>query len=260
MSDPSHGPAVCVDRDDALVTLTLNRPERRNALDQEMVDALHAVLDEFCEDATVGALILTAAGDKAFVSGADIGQLRERRHLDALRSINSRLFQRLEEFPAPTLAAIRGYCLGGGSELAMACDLRIAGRGARFGQPEVGLGIIPGAGATYRLPRLVGLGKARELIFTGKILSADEALEIGLVNQVVPDEDVESAARSMAADILKQDRLAVRLAKMVMRADGGSRPGAGFVSEALAQGILFESDEKTRRMGEFLDRKRKREP
>jgi enoyl-CoA hydratase len=247
-------PVVKLERAGALALVTLNRPERRNALDQAVVDALHGVLDELQADDSVGAMILTGAGDKAFAAGADIAQLRDRRRREALQGINSRLFQRVEEAPFPVIAAIRGFCLGGGCELALACDLRIAGESARFGQPEVGLGIVPGAGATYRLPRLVGAGKARELVFTGRIVDAAEALRIGLVNQVVPDAEVHAAARKMADDIVKQDRLAVRLAKMLFRLDGSFRPGAGYLGEALAQAVLFESEEKVRRMTEFLDR------
>jgi len=248
-------PILKLQRDGALVTITLNRPERRNALDKEMVDAFHHVLDAAWEDDSIGAAIITGAGDQAFVSGADIAELKERRRREALQSINSRLFQRIEDLPFPTIAAIRGFALGGGCELALACDLRVAGEGARLGQPEVGLGIIPGAGATYRLPRIVGLARAREMIFTARIIDAREALAIGLVNQVVPDSEVLPAANSLAQSILRQDPLAVRLAKMAFRIDGGSRPGAGFLAEALAQGILFDSDEKTRRMTEFLEKR-----
>ncbi len=251
-------PVVKLERDGALAVVTLNRPERRNALDKAMIDALHGVLDALAEDDTVGAMLLTGAGDKAFAAGADIAQLRDRRRREALQSINSRLFQRLEETPYPTVAAIRGFCLGGGSELALACDLRVAGDTAKFGQPEVSLGIVPGAGATYRLPRVVGAAKARELIFTGRILDAAEALKIGLVNHVYPDAEVVAAGRQLCADILKQDRLAVRFAKLLFRLDGSARPGAGYIGEAMAQAVLFESEEKMRRMGEFLDRARKK--
>jgi enoyl-CoA hydratase len=250
-------PVVKLERAGALALVTLNRPERRNALDRAMVDALHAVLDELQGDESdigVGAMVLSGAGEKAFAAGADIAELRERRRKEALQSINSRLFQRVEEAPFPVIAAIRGFCLGGGCELALACDLRVAGEGAKFGQPEVSLGIVPGAGATYRLPRLVGAGKARELVFTGRILDAAEALRIGLVNQVVPDGEVEAAARSLAEQIVKQDRLAVRFAKLLFRLDGSARPGAGFIGEAMAQAVLFESEEKLRRMTDFLER------
>jgi enoyl-CoA hydratase len=254
----SGEPVVKVERAGALALVTLNRPERRNALDRALVDALHQVLDSLQGDESVGAMILAGAGEKAFAAGADIAELRERRRAEALQSINSRLFQRVEEMPFPVVAAIRGFCLGGGCELALACDLRVAGEGSRFGQPEVSLGIVPGAGATYRLPRLVGAGKARELVFTGRVLDAAEALRIGLVNQVVPDAEVEAAARRLADEIVRQDRLAVRFAKLLFRLDGSFRPGAGFIGEAMAQAVLFESDEKLRRMTEFLERSRRK--
>src|SRR5262249_11365296 len=160
-----------------------------------------------------------------------------------------------EEAPFPTIAAIRGFCLGGGCELALACDLRVAGAGARFGQPEVALRIVPGARAAHRPPRLVRAGKARPLRFPPPRGRPPRAHRIGLVNQVVPDADVATAARALANEILQQDRLAIRLAKMLFRLDGSARPGAGFLGEALAQGILFESEEKLRRMGDFLDRR-----
>ena len=249
---------VLMEREESFVVVRLNRPEQRNALDQAVIDGLHHVLDELWDDTEVAAMVLIGSGDKAFAAGADIGQLRDRRRDDAFRAINSRLFQRLEETPFPTIAAIRGWCLGGGSELALACDLRVASEDARFGQPEVGLGIIPGAGATYRLPRLVGLGKARELVFSGRIIDAQEALRIGLVNQVVGNDEVLEQAMTLAKEIGKQDRLAVRLAKSMFRIDGGARPGAGFLAESIAQATLFESEEKMRRMTNFLERRKKK--
>jgi enoyl-CoA hydratase len=157
------------------------------------------VLDEYWHDETVAALVITGAGDKAFAAGADIAQLRERTSRDALKAINSGIFNRIEEFPAPVIAAIKGFALGGGCELAIACDLRVLGESAKLGQPEVKLGIIPAAGGTYRLPRLVGLGIARELVYTGRMVDAQEALRIGLANAVVPDAEVVDKALAMAA-------------------------------------------------------------
>ena len=151
----------------AVVQCTFNKPESRNALDLEMVDEIRSLLDELAQRTNLGALIFSG-GEKSFISGANIAELRERGQRDALNRINSGLFREIEQFPYPTIAAIRGYALGGGCELAMACDIRICGRSAKLGQPEVALGIIPGAGATYRLPRLVGTGMARELIYTAR--------------------------------------------------------------------------------------------
>src|SRR5207245_4488440 len=141
----------------------------------QMVEEMHEALADLGGREDVRALVVTGSGEKAFAAGADIAELLERTHEDALRSINTALFKRVEDFPRPTIAAIRGFALGGGCELALACDIRIAGEGARLGLPEVSLGIMPAAGGTYRLPRLVGLGRATELTFTGAIIAAREA-------------------------------------------------------------------------------------
>ncbi|MEM7168438.1 MAG: enoyl-CoA hydratase-related protein [Planctomycetota bacterium] len=250
-------PRVLVTRDGNVVTMTLNRPEVRNALDLDMINALHDTLEQLEPDMEIGALILTGAGEKAFVAGADIGQLRERKSPEAFRRINQALFRRLEEFPAPTIAAIRGWALGGGCELAMACDLRVAGSSAKFGQPEVGLGIIPGAGGTHRLQRLVGIGKARELIFTGDIIDADEAAQIGLVNRVVADADVPTAAAELAGRIAKNSAGAVRLAKVVVNSAPDLSDRGRDMMEVVSQAICFDSQDKFDRMTRFLERKKK---
>ncbi|NUN48401.1 MAG: enoyl-CoA hydratase/isomerase family protein [Candidatus Brocadiae bacterium] len=245
---------LIVDVMDRLAIVTINRPEVRNAIDQQVVDELTAALDDLRE--RVGCVILTGAGDKAFAAGADIAQLRDRTRDDALRGINTGMFRRVEDFPAPVIAAIRGFALGGGCELAMACDLRVAGESARFGQPEVGLGIIAGAGGTYRLARLVGAGRARELLYTGRIIDAKEAERIGLVNRVVPDVDVMSESKKLAEEILKNAPLAVRLTKWTLNA-ALRAADAGPAVEQLAQAVLFETDDKKKRMTDFLEKRRK---
>jgi enoyl-CoA hydratase len=244
-------------RDGGVAVLTLNRPEVRNAIDLQMVEEMHDALTALAPRDDVAALVITGAGEKAFAAGADIAELLERTRKDALLAINSALFKRVEEFPRPTIAAVRGFALGGGSELALACDMRIVGESARFGQPEVSLGILPGAGATYRLPRLVGLGRAKELIFTGAIIDAREAERIGLANRVVKDADVLEEAISIGRKIAAQAPLAVRLAKIVLNA--GARGASMSEVESIAQAVLFESEEKRVRMQEFLDRKKARE-
>lgn len=248
---------ILVEKRDGVAVLTLNAPEKRNAIDLEMVQGLHRALDELSAADDVSVLVLTGAGDKAFAAGADIAQLKERKAADALAAINSAIFKRIDDFPIPSIAAIRGYALGGGCELAIACDLRVAGESAKMGQPEVSLGIIPAAGGTYRLPRLVGLGKARELIYTGRIIDAAECLRIGLVNDVVPDEQLMERTMALASEIATRGPLAVRMAKAAMNAL--SRPGeAAAVSfESIAQAMLFDSDDKHARMQAFLDRKKK---
>lgn len=240
------------------VLVTLNAPERRNAIDQEMVDGLHAVLDELADDDTVAAIVITGAGEKAFAAGADIAQLRDRTSKDAMKAINSGIFNRIEEFAVPVIAAVKGYALGGGCELAIACDLRVIGESAKMGQPEVKLGIIPAAGGTYRLPRLIGLGLARELVYTGRMVEADEALRIGLANKLVADADVVDAALAMADEIAKNGRLAVRGAKRALNAL--SRPGHenAVVFESSTQAVLFDSDDKKARMDAFLSKQKKK--
>ncbi len=242
--------------EDGIASLVLNRPEKRNAIDQAMIDDLHAALDELDGRSDVRVLILSGAGGKAFAAGADIAQLRDRRAPEALKIINARLFQRVEDLAFPTIAAITGYALGGGCELAMCCDLRVAGESAKLGQPEVALGIIPAAGGTQRLPRLVGLGNARELIFTGRIVDAAYSERIGLVNRVVPNDQVLASARELAEEIAAQGQLAVRLAKLALNTSSRTGQDTGVLVEQLAQAVLFESDDKNERMTAFLDRKK----
>jgi enoyl-CoA hydratase len=237
--------------------ITLNRPQVRNAIDLSVVNELGAALDRAAADEQVRVLIVSGAGDKAFASGADIAQLKERNVADALRRINSSIFRRLEEHPLPVIAAVKGWCLGGGCELAMACDLRIAGKSAKFGQPEVSLGILPGAGAVQRLPKLVGLGRAKELIYTGRIIDAEEAERIGLVNRVVPDEDVMKEARALAVNIASQGSLAVRISKLALNASARSNPAFDTL-DALGQAVLFETPEKHERMQAFLEKRSKK--
>lgn len=249
-------PVLC-DVTDDIAVITLNAPEKRNAIDLAMVQAMHRVLDELEQRPELAAIVLTGAGEKAFAAGADIAQLEQRKSADALAAINSRLFMRVEELAVPVIAAIRGFALGGGCELALACDVRIAGRSAKMGQPEVKLGIIPGAGGTYRLPRVVGHGMARELIYTGRILDADGCLAIGLVNSVVGDAEVLDAARALATEIAGNGRLAVRMAKATMNAIGRPGQAAAMSMESAAQAVLFDSDDKHQRMRAFLDRSKK---
>lgn len=249
-------PRVLITKDGPVATLRLNRPSARNALDLEMVNAMHAALDQLTADSGLACLIVTGTGEQAFVAGADIAQLRERRSSDAFQRINQALFRKVEDFPAPTIAAVRGWALGGGCELAMSCDIRIAGESARFGQPEVGLGIIPGAGATHRLQRLVGVARARELIFTGDLIDAAEAHRIGLVNRVVKDDAVLEAAQALALRIAKNSLGAVRLSKLAVSCAPDLSDRGRDVVETLAQAICFESADKFERMTAFLERRK----
>jgi enoyl-CoA hydratase len=249
---------ILVDIEDRLAVVTFNRPEKRNAIDQTMINELHDALDGLVADGEVACAVFTGAGDKAFIGGADIAQLRERRTADALKTINAALFNKIEALPFPTIAAVRGYCLGGGCELSMCCDLRVAGEGSKFGQPEVALGIIPAAGGTQRLPRLVGLGRAKELVLTGRIIDAPEAHRIGLVNRVVPDDEVLDAGKELAREILKNGTLAVRLAKVNLNNSVRTGQDSGLLLEQITQAVLFESEEKVERMTAFLDKRNRK--
>ena len=237
--------------------LTINRPQVRNALNQTMVDEIGAALKSLEGRDDIRTLIFTGAGEKAFLGGADIAELKARDAAAARKRINTNLFAQIERFPMPTIAAVRGFALGGGCELALACDLRICGQGAKFGQPEVALGIIPGAGATYRLPRVVGQAMAKELILTGRIFGADEALAMGLVSKVVADEGVLESAYDLAAEINKNGALAVRMAKEALNASGLNSLEEDQLRESEMQAVLFEDEDKHQRMQAFLDRKKK---
>lgn len=247
---------ILVSVEESIATLTINRPAVRNALNLETTQECHDALARLGADATVGVLIVTGAGDAAFVSGADINDLRARTVLDGLAAINSSLFSAVERFPRPTIAAINGYALGGGCELALACDIRIAAEGAKFGQPELGLGIIPGAGATQRLPRIVGFGRAKHLVLTGEIIDAARALDIGLVTAVVPAAELQGRARELAGRILRQGPLAARLAKLALNASARVDVDSGLLIETLSQAICFGSDDKREGTTAFLEKRK----
>lgn len=235
--------------------LTVDRPAVRNALDTATVEEFHRALEEL-RHARVGVFIVTGAGDKAFVSGADIQSIRARRRDDALASINSRLMAAVENHEAVSIAAINGVALGGGCELALACDLRLAAEHALFGQPEPALGIIPGAGATQRLPRIVGLGRAKELVLTGARWNAQQALAAGLVSEVVPATELLPAARRLATRVLALGPLAVRLSKAALNASTQMPLGAGLAFESAVQAITFESRDKHEGTSAFLEKRR----
>jgi len=248
---------LLLDAEGPVATLTVNRPQARNALDTETVDEFHRALAEVRERRSI-VLIVTGSGDKAFVSGADIRSIRERGRDDALASINSGLMAAVEAHDAVTIAAVNGYALGGGCELALACDLRIAAENAVFGLPEPTLGIIPGAGGTQRLPRIVGMGRAKEMILTAARWDARRALEVGLVSEVVPAARLLEAARAMASRVLELGPLAVRLAKRALNASLEMPLRAGLLHESALQAITFESADKTEGTTAFLEKRKAR--
>jgi enoyl-CoA hydratase len=243
---------------ESIATLTIDRPAVKNALDLQTVGALRDALQRLAADAEVGVLILTGGGESAFVSGADINDIRARGRDEGLAAINSSLFAEIERFPRPTIAAVNGVALGGGCELALACDLRIASDTAKFGQPELGLGIIPGAGATQRLPRVVGLGRAKHLILTGEIIDAKQALEIGLVSAIAPSGQLQLRARELAKKVLRQGPLAARLAKLALNASARVDLDSGLLIETLAQALCYSSEDKLEGTTAFLEKRKPR--
>jgi enoyl-CoA hydratase len=235
------------ERADRVVVL-LNRPDVRNAIDQQMVDELHAVCAALENDPKI---LIIAGTEGVFASGADIAQLRERRRNDALQGINSTIFVRIARLPMPVIAALDGYCLGGGAELAYAADFRVGTPAVRIGNPETGLGILAAAGASWRLKELVGEPVAKEILLAGRVLTAEEALAVHLITELHESAELMDAAHRLADRIARQDPLAVRITKSVFHAPAEAHP----VIDQLAQGILFESQAKFDRMQAFLDRK-----
>lgn len=242
-----EGPLLVERRADRVVA-TLHRPDKRNAIDQAMVDALHALCAEL--EAEPRTLILTGAGG-TFAAGADIAQLRDRRSEDALRGINATAFIRIHELPMPVIAAIDGNALGGGAELAYAADIRVGSTTMKIGNPETGLGIIAAAGATWRLRDIVGDARATELLLTGRVLGADEALAIGLVSGIHPPYELLPAAHALADRIAANDPLATRYTKRALHAPRDRHPAI----DGELQAELFESPEKHRRMTAFLEKR-----
>ncbi|MFE6995039.1 enoyl-CoA hydratase/isomerase family protein [Microbacterium sp. NPDC057659] len=234
------------------VVLRLNRPEVRNAIDLATVAALHDACGMLEREPRIALIIGSGA---TFAAGADIGELRERRREHALAGINSGLFDRIQRLPMPTIALIDGYALGGGAELAYACDFRIGTPDARIGNPEPGLGILAAAGASWRLRELIGEPLAKEVLLAGRILTADEARAAHLLTDIVPTEELEDAGNRLADRITAQAPLAVRLTKAAFHAPREAHP----LIDDLAQAVLFETQDKQDRMTAFLERRAKKE-
>lgn len=236
--------------------ITINSPATLNALNAQVLKELDECIDEIVKDESIGALILTGEG-KAFVAGANI---KEMLPLDAKQgeewgAYGSGIFRKLETLPIPVIAAVNGFALGGGNELAMACDIRIASEKAKFGQPEVGLGITPGFAGTQRLPRLIGPAAAKELIYTGKVIGAQEAKELGLVNRVVAPEELMDVAKGLAEDILKNSWNAVALSKKAINDGLQLDIERAMELEAKIFGECFLSPDQKEGMGAFVEKR-----
>jgi len=242
-----------------IALLTINRPKALNALNRQLVENLARVLRDVRHDNTVRVLIVTGAGDRAFVAGADIAAMSEMTAVDGLEfsRLGHRVMQTIEDLPIPVIAAVNGFALGGGLELAMACDLIIASEKARFGQPEINLALIPGFGGTQRLPHRIGHARARELIMTGDMIDARAALEWGLVNKVVAAEQLLPEARNLAAKLAGKSGIALRQAKAALRASFTMEEDAGLRFEQSAFGLVFASADRVEGTRAFVE---KREP
>ena len=240
-----------------ILYLTLDRPEAHNALTPEMWRDISAAVRYARQDAAVRVVIVNGAGDKALASGADIQELHDREHLVQMDGTATNALRELEELDKPVICAINGYALGGGCELALACDIRIATRRSKFGQPEVSLGLIPGAGGTQRLVRLIGPGRAKELIFSGAILTAEQALTIGLINRVTDDsrEAVMAEAEALAKQIMTKGPVAVALAKICVNMGGNTDLGTGLMLERMAQTIALSTQDRKEGTAAFLEKR-----
>lgn len=248
---------ITYEAEGAVGLLTINRPKALNALNSGVLDELNAALDAVDLD-TVRCLILTGAGEKSFVAGADIGEMSTltKAEGEAFGKKGNDVFRKLETFPIPVIAAVNGFALGGGCEISMSCDIRICSENAVFGQPEVGLGITPGFGGTQRLARTVGVGMAKQMIYTARNIKADEALRIGLVNAVYPLEELLPAAKKLAATIAKNAPIAVRNCKKAINDGLQVDMDQAIVIEEKLFGDCFESYDQKEGMAAFLEKRK----
>jgi len=248
---------ILLETRDRISTLTINRPDKRNALNQATRDEILNALDVLEKSSDSRILIVTGAGDKAFIAGADISEFEGRTALTQRESMKGRrIFDAIEEFPKPVIAMINGFCLGGGMELALACDIRIASDTAKLGQPEINLGIIPGGGGTQRLTRLVGEGKSMELILTGDLIDAAGAKAIGLVNDVFPTAELQSRVRALAGRMSEKSPIALRMAKEAVKNASRMNLREGLDRETDLFSLTFGSEDKAEGVRAFLEKRK----
>ncbi len=250
---------LLVDREDRIAVVTINRPDKFNALNEEVVADIGAAMDELAAEEGVLAIVLTGAGDKSFVSGADIGLLQSLKSPEAAAEhsrLGQAVMQKIESLPKPVIAAINGYALGGGLELAMACDIRLAADTARMGQPEIGLGLSPGYGGTQRLPRLVGKGMAKMMILSGDMIDAQEALRIGLVQKVVPGAELLTEAKALASKLAEKAPLSAAACKRAINQGLETDLQGGLAIEALEFGGLSATEDYQEGTVAFLEKRK----
>ena len=248
---------LCEKRD-GIATITINRPATLNALNEETFLEILSRLEDAEKDENVKVIVFTGAGEKAFCVGLDLKTMKSITTIDAWETTRRghKLTLAIEELGKPVIAAINGYALGGGLELAMACDIRIASEKARVGQPEVNVGLIPGLGGTQRLPRLVGKGIAKELVFTGKMIDAKTAERIGLINMIVPPEKLKSAVEELAKEIMSKPPIAIKLAKELINNSIETDQRIGLIHEAEAVGILSSTEDFREGVSAFFEKRK----
>jgi enoyl-CoA hydratase len=249
---------VIVEKENAIGIISMNRPSALNALNSDTLSDLKTAVKAMGEDPEVSVIIITGTGEKAFVAGADIKEMQDMSPLEArtFMHFGQRVFSDIDNSPKPVIAAVNGYALGGGCELALSCDIILASESAKFGLPEVTLGIHPGFGGTQRLPRLVGAAKAKEMIFTGEMIDATEAKAIGLVNKVVPRDKLMDEAKDLANKILKNGQIAIRLVKSAINAGLNVPLDKGLAYEAETQGLAFATEDKSEGLTAFLEKRK----
>jgi enoyl-CoA hydratase len=246
-------------KENNIAHIIINRPDKRNALNRAARLEMKSALEDVEEDSSLKVLILSGAGEKSFIAGSDLNELSKFSALEMeefLATLAQGFYTRFERLDKPVIAMIDGLCLGGGLELALACDIRIASESSKFGQPEILLGIMPGSGGTQRLPRLAGVGKAKELIFSGKIIDASEALRIGIVNEVTPSEKLEETVMTLAGQIAAQSPLALKWAKRAINVSQEANLNVGLGFEALAESLLFTSKDREEGIKAFFEKRK----
>jgi len=248
---------ILVERSENVAVLTINRPDKLNALSSEVHREGVEIFDELKNDTAVRVVVIKGAGEKAFVAGADIAEFADATPVKQRDVMNSRsLFTVLDAFPKPIIAMINGFCLGGGNELAMACDIRLASDKSRFGQPEINLGIIPGGGGTQRLTRLIGESKAMELILTGDMINAQTAFDYGLVNYVYPAEELETKTMELANKIAEKSPVALQMCKEAVKFASRSNLDEGLRREIDLFAICFSTEDKREGVAAFLEKRK----
>lgn len=244
--------------ENGIATITINRPKALNALNLDTVTELKDAIEKIAVDKAVKVVVITGAGEKSFVAGADIKEMATKTPAEGREwgQFGQNVFTEIENMPQPVIAAINGFCLGGGCELSCACDIRYASENAKFGQPEVGLGITPGFGGTQRLTRVVGRGQAKELIYTGGMIGAEDAKAIGLVNKVVSQEELMPAVLKLAGKIAKNAPVAVQLSKAAINRGINCDVVTGIAYEAEVFGLCFSTNDQKEGMAAFVEKRK----